>query len=222
MGCALGLGTVTGSGNVVTRTEDVSAFDKVDVSHGFEVDIGQGEAYGVVVRIDDNLLDRLVLEKRGSSLRIGLTTGRTVREATLEADVTMPELTGLNLSSASHIAITGFKSTKNLDVEMSSASRLRGDIEAGDARFRASSASNVSLRGSADDVSVDATSGSTVNLADFAVADANITAASASEVTVNASGRLDADASSASHVYYLGSPTLGSIDTSSASSVEPK
>jgi hypothetical protein len=39
---------------------------------------------------------------------------------------------------------------------------------------------------------------------------------------VNASGRLDVDASSGSKVYYLGDPTLGEIDTSSGSIVEPK
>ena len=53
-------------------------------------------------------------------------------------------------------------------------------------------------------------------------ADANVEASGASEVTVNASGRLDADASGASDVYYLGSPILGRIDTSGASSVERK
>jgi hypothetical protein len=80
----------------------------------------------------------------------------------------------------------------------------------------------VVLSGSAGDVVVDASGASTIDLANFPVADARVDASGASKVTVDASGTLDADASGASHVYYLGSPRLGRIDTSGASSVKPK
>jgi len=127
------------------------------------------------------------------------------------------------LTGASQVTITGFKSTSALNVDMSAASGLRGDIEAGDARLDVSDASQVTLRGSAGDLTVDDASGaSTVDLGDFTVANANVGARDASEVTVNASGTLDVDASGASHVYYVGSPTLGTVDTSGESSVEQK
>ncbi len=69
---------------------------------------------------------------------------------------------------------------------------------------------------------MDASGSSDVDLSDFPVADAGIDASGASTVTVNPSGRLDVEASGASNVYYLGEPSLGTIDTSGASSVEPK
>ena len=47
--------------------------------------------------------------------------------ATLEADITMPHLTGLDLSSASKVTMAGFESAENLDVSMSGASQLTGD-----------------------------------------------------------------------------------------------
>ncbi len=49
--------------------------------------------------------------------------------------------------------------------------------------------------------------------------DADVEASGASTVTVNLSGTLDADASGASRVLYLGNPSLGRIDTSGASSI---
>ncbi len=51
------------------------------------------------------------------------------------------------------------------------------------------------------------------------VQDAAVNASGASNVTVNLSGRLDADASGASNVFYLGQPTMGTIDTSGGSDV---
>jgi hypothetical protein len=219
-----GLTSIRGSGNVVTQEETFSGFDKVDASQAFEVDISQGDTFSVVIRIDDNLVQYLQVVKQGNTLKIGLKPGRryNIRNAKMEAEVTMPELTGLHLSGASHGTITGFKSTKALDVDVSGASFLRGDIEAGDARFDVSGASQVTLTGSAQDVTIDASGASIVKLADFPVADASVEASGASSVTVNPSGKLDVDASGASHVYYLGSPTLGKVDTSGASSINRK
>jgi len=222
VGCTPPISSIRGSGNVVTQEEDISGFDRVDASHAFKVDIRQGETFSVVVRIDDNLLDKLLVEKEGSTLKISLKPSLAFLNTTQEAEVTMPELTGLDLSGAVRATISGFASAEYLDVDASGASRLSGDIEAGDARFDVSGASDVTLSGSAANVIVDASGASTVDLADFPVADANVEAGGASNVTVDASGRLDADASGASHVYYLGSPTMGRVETSGASSIKQR
>jgi hypothetical protein len=223
-GCGLVEATsITGSGNIVTQEETFTGFDKVEVSHAFKVNISQGDSFGVVVRVDDNLVKHLQVVRQGSTLKIGLKPGLrlNIRRATREAEVTMPELTGLDLSGASHGTISGFRSTKALDVDVSGASQLLGNIETGDAQFNVSGASQVNLSGSAQDVGIDASGASILKLADFPVADATVDASGASQVTVNPSGRLDADASGASRVHYLGSPTLGTIETSGASSVKP-
>jgi len=215
--------SLTGSGNVVTQEEAISDFDKVDISHSFVVDIKQGENFSVIIRVDDNLVEQLQVEKFGSTLKIGLKPGISiVSNATLEAEITMPELAGLDLSGASDAAISDFKSTKNLTVDLSGASSLRGDIEAGDTSFDLSGSSNANLIGSGGNLTLDASGSSDVDLSDFPVADAKIDASGASTVTVNASGRLDVDASGASNVYYLGEPSMGMIETSGASSVESK
>jgi hypothetical protein len=213
---------IRGSGNVVTQDFDLTGFDKVDVSHAFTVDTSQGDTFSVVVSIDDNLVEYLRVEKSGSTLKIGLAPNRDYASTHATAEVTMPELTRLELSGASHGTISGFTSTKALAVDLSGASSLHGDIEAGDARFEVSGASDVTLSGSGQDANIDASGASDVDLADFAVADANVEASGASTVTVNGSGTLNVDASSASAVYYLGNPTLGTIDTSSGASVERK
>ena len=215
--------SLTGSGNVVAREEAIFDFDKVDISHSFVVDIKQGEAFSVIIRVDDNLVEQLQVEKFGSTLKIGLKPGISiVRNATLEAEVTMPKLTGLDLSGASNATISGFKSTKNLTVDLSGASSLRGDIGAGDISINLSGSSNANMTGSGGNLTLDASGSSDVDLSDFPVTDAKIDTSGASTVTVNASGRLDVEASGASDVYYLGEPSMGTIETSGASSVEPR
>ena len=161
--------------------------------------------------------------KEGSTLKIGLKPSLrlVISQATREAEVTLPELTGLDLSGASHGTISEFSSTNPLNVDVSGGSQLLGNIEAGDTVLDVSGASQVILSGSAQEVVIDASGASTVKLADLPVTDAAVNASGASQVTVNPSGRLDADASGASRVHYLGSPTLGKIERSGASSIAP-
>jgi hypothetical protein len=174
----------------------------LDVSDGFTIDLRQAGSFGVVIRIDDNLVKYLEVAKKGSALHVGLNRNRpaTVKNATLQADITMPELTELDMSGGSHLAASGFESTGSL-------------------RFELSGGSGVSFSGSAGDVSIDVSGGSQADLSELEAANADVEASGGSQVTVNVNGRLDADASGGSKVYYLGSPTLGRIDESSGSEV---
>ena len=195
--------SLTGSGKIVTREETYTGFDKLDISHGFKVDVRQAEDFSVVIRVDDNVEKHLKVVKKGSTLQIGLKPNVSVRNHTLEAEITMPELAGLDLSGGTHGTVTGFESTKALNLDVS------GGSEA-------------TLTGSAGDVTIDASGGGEVDLSAFSVVDANVEASGGSEVTVNASGRLDADASGGANIYYLGSPTLGTIEESGGGEVRRK
>jgi len=220
-GC--GLRTISGSGNVVTQEEAITAFDKVDISHAFHVDISQGDTFNVVVRVDDNLVKYLHVGKVGNTLQIGLVPNPpNIRSATLQAEVTMPELTGLELSGASHVTTTGFDSAQALVVDASGASVLRGDIQAGDVRFGLDGSSEVILTGSVENVTIKASGSSDADLSALSVVDANVEADGKSQVTVNASGKVDVNASNGAKVTYLGNPTLGRMETSGAASIEQK
>ena len=214
---------ISGSGNVVTQEEAITGFDTVEISYSFEVSISQGDTFRVVIRADDNLVEYLQVVKLGHTLQIGLEPGHPdIRSATLQAEVTMPELTGLDMSGSSHVTITGFKSAQALVVDASGSSHLQGDIEEDNVSFDLSGSPELILTVSAQNVMIEASGSSKVDLADFPVVDANVEARGKSQVTVNVSGRLDVDASNSAKVYYLGSPTLGKMDTSGSSSIEQK
>jgi hypothetical protein len=214
--------TITGSGNEVTQEAAFTDYDKVDVSHAFRVNIKQGDDYSAVITIDDNLQQYLKVDKVGDTLKVGLDPAVIVGRATMRADITMPQLAALKLSGASRGAITGFESSNSFNSTLSGASRLEGDIQAGDTDLNAAGSVRIKLKGSGGDLTVDARGASGVDLEDFSVSDASVKASGASQVTVNASGTLNADASGSSTIYYLGDPTLGKVDTSGASSIKRK
>lgn len=190
-------------GQPVTQEEAISGFDGLDVNQGFQAQARQADALSVVIRADDNLVEHVQVVKEGNALKIGLDSGRSYSlvKSTLEADHTMPELTGAILFGGSH---------------------LRGDVEAGDIAFKLSGGSHVTLSGSAGNLMVDVDVGSHANLGILAVVDANVSASGVSHATVNPSGRLDAAAKGGSHVKYVGTPFLGTMDADSSSSIKPE
>jgi hypothetical protein len=214
--------SLTGSGNVVTEEESFSEFDKIDVSHGFNVDVSQGDTYRVIVRADDNVMEHVEVSKSGDTLKIGLKPRRSyqLKNTTLEAKVTMPALVGLDLSSGSHVNIAGLQSAEDFNANLSSGSHMRGDLEARNVSFDLSSGSGMVLSGSAKDMKLEASSGGQIDLGDFSVVNANVDMSSGGSAKINVSGTLDAHASSGSHVTYVGNPNLGNIETSSGGSVE--
>lgn len=175
-------GVTTGSGEVVTQEMDLTGFDKLDIRQGFNVEVSQGDEFSVLVRVNENLVEYLQVEVLGDTLKIGLEQNRVYANATLQAEVTMPTLTGLDVSGGTDVTVSG----------------------------------------TGEDIAVDASGGSDADLASFQVVDANIDASGGSDVTVNASGTLNVDASGGSQVYYLGSPTMGQIETSGGSNVDPR
>jgi len=215
----LGCGRIlTGSGNLQTKEYTFRDFTSVEISSAFEFHISQASSYKVSITADDNVLEKLEIIKEGNTLKIALKPMVILGSVTLEAEVTMPQLHGLAVSGASCGTVSDFYSAENLDLNVSGASKVTGDITAGDADFTVRGASTVQLEGSANDIVANVSGGSRFKLGGFIVNNASVTFSGASTGTVNVSGKLDANLSSASKLSYLGEPTIGNINISGASS----
>ena len=136
-------------------------------------------------------------------------------------DFTSSHHLGIQVSGASEMDISGV-SSGDVTLKISGASQVSGSFAMTDADFELSGASSVSLEGTASDIILDLSGASTADLSDFRVDNAQVDLSGASNVTVNASGRLSGDLSGASRLEYVGNPTLGDISASGGSSVSSK
>ena len=210
---------LTGSGDVVTQTYDFSDFTGVHVASAFQAEIVRADDYSVEVTVDDNVIEHLQVEQKGDTVYIGLKPNLNLNRATQKARITLPVLTDLDASGAAAVDLSGFQSSQNLQVDVSGASRVQGDIESGDLQTDVSGASTLRLTGSGEDADVKASGASTADLAAFSVANANANASGASRISLDVSGVLKAEASGASTVQYTGNPTVERSDASGASTI---
>ena len=193
---------ITGSGDLVTQTFDYQDFDAIDASHGFSLDVTEGDEYSISVSVDDNVEDRLNVRKDGDTLKIGLDPGGYTR-MNLVARITMPSLNKIEFSGGTRGDISGFISTYDFEVDLSGGSWAI-------------------IEGSAGDLVIDASGGSHFDLSEFTVNDADVELSGGSNGSVYVGGRLDADLSGGAHLDYYGDPELGTIETSSAATISPK
>jgi hypothetical protein len=218
-GC--GVTSLTGTGGeVVTREEAVSDFDRIEASNGFKVNVSQGDEYGLILRVSESVSDQVEAEVDDGTLRLGLKPSAMINigDFELEADVTMPVLKGIEASGGSHVYLEGLSSSEDLDVTQSGGSHLNGDLEAGDLTIELGGGSHATLSGTAGNLTLEAGGGSHAKLGELVVNDADVEASGGSHVKVNASGTLNAVSTGGSHVKYEGEPTLGDINSDTSSS----
>jgi hypothetical protein len=215
-------GILLGSGNLETKEYAFADFTAIEISSAFQFEIERSGSFSINITADDNAMDYVQVVKEGQSLKIWFQNAPGFRRITLKASITLPQLRGLTVSGASRGTISGFSSSEDLDVAVSGASRVTGDITAGNAEFGISGASTIELEGIANDMVAEVSGASRFNLEHFAVDNADVNISGASTGTINLTGRLDANVSGASTLLYIGEPTMGDISVTGASTLRQK
>jgi len=232
---------IVGSSNIITKDYDFTDFKNIEVSNAFEVDIVRADSYSVSITLNDNLFENLDISRSGDTLRIRMQPFTSFIHSTLKASISLPDLSLLRLSGATHGTVTGFnsdnpfrlyvsgassletndlKTKADTTIEISGASRISGSLETGTGDFDISGASYIELNGSSSDVSVVVSGASRAKLSNFSLVNASLEVSSASSADIAVSGLLDVDVSGASRLTYTGNPQLGHVDVSGASTLK--
>ena len=114
-----------GSGTAAQQTRTVAAFRSVELSGANNIVIHVGEKQSVVVKADDNLLDRVTTEVRGGRLVVGMTPGSFTTKSPMSIEVGVPSLDGVTLSGSGNIVVSGID-TESLTVTLSGSGTLTG------------------------------------------------------------------------------------------------
>ncbi len=231
--------------DVITETKDVADFTTLDIGSAFEVDIQQSDTFSVTIHADESLINYIEVTRTGTNLKLYLNprhifTDFTLGDRVLRADITMPNLYGLNISGASKGKVSGFASQANLDLTVSGAttldmvnitagnvnavvdgaSTMTGNLTAANVDFEVSGASTLELTGSGNMMMVEVSGASKANLVGFPARVVSTDISGASRATIFVEELLNVKVSGASSLYFDGNPTLGTTDVSGASTIK--
>ncbi|MEL7160076.1 MAG: DUF2807 domain-containing protein [Bacteroidota bacterium] len=191
---------VTGSGNLITDDRSGSTFSAITVNDAFEVTIRQGDQHAIVITADDNVLDRITATSRNGNLLVEVNGNQNFRNVTLRADITLPDLTRLELNDAIDAELIDFITTTNLTIVLNDATTL-------------------DATGSAPTLELDVNDASKLLGFGFTTGTCNARVNDASRVELRVTDRLAGTVNDASVFRYRGDPELD-ISTNDASRVE--
>ncbi len=213
---------VDGSGDIISITKDYTDFHSVRASHSFNVSIKYSNDYSVRLEIDKNIEKYLIAEVEDGVLMLGLESGHSYGDITLEAEITMPDIKSLGLSGASRCRITDFNFDHKFRGRLSGSSRISAEMNTGDLDLSLSGSSKVVFTGNAKDLKLGGSGSSRFDLKDTEAVSADISLSGASKADVFLDGELNASLSGASKVNVYGDAVLGRIRTSGSSEVEKR
>jgi hypothetical protein len=214
---------IRGSGTLTTMRLDLRDFSAVQLSHTFDVDITQSQAFAVSLTVDDNLVDSVVAEVQGDTLVLGVEPGVSVRHATLKGSIAMPAIRQVRLSGASRANLNLPARMAEVGVEASGASAVTGRLVTDRLDVHLSGSSSINVDGSAKEATFDATGASRLELDAFEISTGRVSLSGATSGNVNVTGRLaKAEASGASYLTYRGDPELGDVRESGVSRILPR
>jgi len=211
---------ISGNGNVVEESRDISGFTGVHVSSGIDVLLSQGDDFEVIVEADENLQDVIVTETNGRMLVVKTADHVNIRNArSKKVHVTLPELSDLKISSAGDcVGQTPFD-CEDLMISISSAGDLTLEVDAREIDIDISSSGDCRISGSTDILDATLSSAGDLNAFDLVAGKVDVDVSSAGDARVNATDEITMNASSAGNIYYRGDAKIVRSHSSSAGDI---
>jgi hypothetical protein len=140
---------VKGNGIAVEKTFDVSGFNGIEVSGGFDVVLSQGSTEQVVLTAQENLYKYIHVEVVQGVLRI-YTEGNIMPTKSLNARILLKDIDHLDVSGGGDVTAETELNFKELETEISGGGDLTFNININNFNCRLNGGGDARLNGTAD------------------------------------------------------------------------
>jgi len=206
--------SVTPSGNIITETRTVSAFDRIEVSTIGEMTIIQGKTESLVIEADDSIMPYIETNVSGNKLTIGFKDNVSLNfnlngtSPTLNYTLTVKDLTSLSISGLASVDCHSLETNDlsilisgggNVDIDSLMTDILSVDI---------SGLGDVTLDGQVNSQDVNISGAGSYQGGDLMSATASVNLSGLGDATMWVTDNLDVFISGAGSVNYYGSPSI--------------
>ncbi len=202
--------------------EITGSFSCIKVSSGIHVYLSYAEAEVLAVSVsEERYKDGVKTEISNGELHIYYAGDRIRFGNNFKMNVYIgyKNLEQLKASGASDIVVAGVMELPLLNIQLSGASQLRGQIKTEELNIKLSGASEAKISGTVKNINIESSGASDVKAYDLTAENCNVKASGASDVNIIVTKELAANASGASNVFYRGTAELKLKQISGASIV---
>jgi hypothetical protein len=208
------------------ETRQVSEFHGISVSSGIDLYLTQKNAEEVVVEADSDDIDKIITEVEGGILKIYIKQKSWMNwnwnSDPRKVYVSFKTLDRLDASAGSDVESKSVLKLDKLKLDASSGSDVELEVKANELSIDSSSGSDIEIKGSTEYLDVSASSGSDIDAGELKTKKCRANTSSGSDIRINVSEELDANANSGGDISYSGNPAQKNINESSGGDVYKK
>ncbi|KMQ58692.1 hypothetical protein ACM46_21990 [Chryseobacterium angstadtii] len=206
-------------GPVKEKTFD-GDFDEIEVSQAIDAEIIKADVEKVVISAPENIINEILVDNNSGQLHIHYKKGiRVMNTHNVKAKIYTKDFSKLVANSAASITFKDKFTQDKVDIDLSSAASLTGDLEANkfnisagssssysgkiwavDLDIEASSAASLDLSGKSKNADISSSSGSSISAKSVIVDHLKVDASSGASIDISAVSSVDAEASSGGSV----------------------
>ena len=212
---------VVPSAKVTTTNFPASGISQLDVSDVFNVYVSFSATEEFVqVEANENLHSLIEMSQSGNKLIVGLQKNTSISGApVLNIYIKTTSLTKVKAEGASFVEFENLLETSQLDVEITGASKVSGNIEVVDLVANLTGASILDFSGNSNSFDIDASGASEMYDFDFVSNTLNANLDGGCTISLAVNEKLNVRASGASNVFYKGNGVIESQNLSDASRI---
>ena len=208
------------------QNRQISGFHGITISSGIDLQLTQKNIEEVIVEADSGDLDKIITKVENGILKIYIKdkswSGLNWKSKSRKVFVSFKTLDQLDVSAGSDVNSESVLKLDKLKLEVSSGSDVKLELDANELTVESSSGSDVSLSGKVAFIQAAASSGSDIDAEDLVSKKCMANVSSGSDIKVNVTDELDANASSGGDILYSGNPKIKNIKESSGGDVNKK
>ena len=203
----INIGTgVKGNGLVVEQTRTINGtYNSIEASQGLDVYLTQSDTESVSVEADENLQDIIITEIENNVLKIH-TKQNIGRSTSKKVMVSFKNISKITSASGSDVYSKNTITVESLELNSTSGSDMTLNVNTNNLVCKSTSGSDMKLTGKTINLMAEATSGSDIKAGKLFTEFSQVNAYSGSDITVNTSKQLIAEASGGSDINYYGNP----------------
>lgn len=211
---------VKGNGDVKIKNRTMNQpFTTIKATEGLDVYLTQSDSESIRVEADENLQDIIVTEVIDGVLKIH-TKQNIGRCTSKKVMVSFRDISSIISTSGSDVYSTNTITSENLNLESTSGSDMKLDVNTTTLNCKSTSGSDLKLSGKTIKLIAEATSGSDIKAENLIAESSEVRATSGAGITVNTTKELTANATSGADIKYLGNPEVVNKNNSSSGSIQ--
>lgn len=209
---------IQGNGVITMETREVTEFNQLDLSGGYNIFIRQGATTSLDVETDENIQELISCKVVDNKLHVTTET-MGINPTELNLFITVRELDLIEASGAIDLITRNQLSGSNLKLDVSGAADLSMNLDVMVLMMELSGGSDVNLKGKANEVNMDLSGATDIDAREMLMNRCSISISGAGSASLQVVEQLDASISGAGSISYLGDPQVNQ-EVSGAGSIK--